>query len=300
MRTRAAIVRDGLHRIGPVLLATLGCVPAAAEEPRAGGKLLLTGGVSSIEGAAGGGLATWGVIAGDETDARGIGGKAHLSYAALPDYDLTTFGTAVGIHDRVELSYARQSFDTRAAGAALGLGRDFTFRQDIFGAKLRVFGDAVYDQDTLLPQVSIGVQHKRAGRNAAIRAIGGRHGSGTDLYIAATKVMLARSMVVNATIRFTKANQTGLLGFGGDRRDHYLPQFEGSVGRLISRRLLIGGEYRTRPSNLGFAREDDAYDLFLAWTPLRHVAVTAAYIDLGSIATYDRQRGGYLSIQTSF
>ena len=290
----------GLHRIGAALLLIGAGTPTAAEEPRTGGKLLLTGGVSSIEGAAGGGLATWGVIAGDETDARGIGGKAHLSYAALPDYDLATFGTAVGIHDRIELSYARQSFDTGSAGAALGLGRDFTFRQDIFGAKLRLFGDAVYGQDTMLPQVSIGVQHKRAGHGAVIRAVGGKHASGTDFYLAATKVMLARSMVVNATVRLTRANQTGLLGFGGDRRARYRPQFEGSLGRLISRRLLIGGEYRTKPSNLGFAREDDAYDLFVAWAPLRHVAVTAAYVDLGSIATYDRQRGAYLSIQTSF
>lgn len=47
-----------------MLIAT----PAAAEESRAGGELLLTGGVSSIEGAAGGGLATWAVIGGDLVD----------------------------------------------------------------------------------------------------------------------------------------------------------------------------------------------------------------------------------------
>ena len=281
-------------------LASLGAAaPALAEETRTGGKLLLTGGVSSIEGAAGGGLASWALIAGDETEA-GYGAKAHLSYAALPDFDLTTYGAAVGIRDRLELSYARQSFDTRGAGAALGLGRGFTFHQDILGAKLRVLGSAVYDQDSLLPQVSIGIQHKRADRGAIIHAVGGAHATGTDFYVAATRVMLAQSMVVNATVRFTKANQTGLLGFGGDRHDRYRPQFEGSVGRLITRHLLVGAEYRTKPDNLGFTRENDAYDLFVAWMPVRHLALTAAYVDLGTIATFDRQRGAFLSVQTSF
>ena len=274
-------------------------VPAAAEEARTGGKLLLTGGVSSLEGAAGGGLASWALIAGDETEA-GYGAKAHLSYAALPDFDLATFGGAIGLRDRLELSYAHQRFDTRAAGAALGLGRGFTFHQDIFGAKLRVLGSAVYDQDSVLPQVSIGIQHKHADRGAVIRAVGGAHASGTDFYIAATKLMLAQSVVIDATIRFTKANQTGLLGFGGDRHDRYRPQFEGSAGRLVTRHLLVGAEYRTKPDNLGFTRENDVYDLFVAWMPLTHLALTAAYVDLGEIATFDHQRGAFLSAQTSF
>ncbi len=281
------------------LLALAAATPAAAEESRIGGKLLLTGGVSSIEGSAGGGLATWALIAGDETEA-GYGAKAHLSYAALPDFDLTTYGAAAGIRDRLELSYAHQRFDTRAAGAALGLGRGFTFGQDIFGAKLRVLGSAVYDQDSVLPQVSIGIQHKRADRGAVIRAVGGAHANGTDFYVAATKVMLRQSLVANATVRFTKANQTGLLGFGGDRHDRYRPQFEGSLGRLVTRHLLVGAEYRTKPDNLGFTRENDAYDLFVAWMPVRHVALTAAYVDLGMIATFDRQRGAFLSVQSSF
>src|SRR3954471_16633374 len=119
---------------------------AMAEEWRDGGKLLLTGGVTNIEGAAGGGLATWAVIAGDETEAGG-GGTAHATYIALPDFDLTSYGAAIGFRNRIELSYARQRFDTRSVGAMLGLGHGFAFAQDVFGAKLRLIGDAVYDQD---------------------------------------------------------------------------------------------------------------------------------------------------------
>jgi hypothetical protein len=273
--------------------------PASAEEARTGGKLLLTAGVTSVEGASGGGLATWSVIAGDETNA-GIGGKANVTYVPLPDFDLTAYGIAVGLHDRVELSYQHQSFDTRAAGAALGLGHGFTFAQDVFGAKLRLLGDAVYGQDSALPQVSVGVQYKLADKAAIIRAVGGRQARGADFYVSATKILLGQSLVLDATMRATKANQFGLLGFGGDRSDAYHAEFEGSAGLLLSRRLVAGAEYRTKPDNLGFAKEDDTYDPFLAWTPVRHLALTAAYVDLGDIATVKRQHGAFLSLQTSF
>ncbi|WP_374943739.1 DUF3034 family protein [Sphingomonas sp.] len=288
--------------IGLALLA-LASTAAQAGERRAGGKLLLTDGVTSVEGAAGGGLATWALIAGNETDA-GIGGTAHVTVVALPDFDLESYGAALGLFDRVELSYAHQSFDTRAAGAALGLGRGYTFAQHILGAKVRLIGDAVWDQDTLLPQIALGVQHKIAdggwlGR-PLLKALGARETKGTDLYVAATKVLLARSLVVDGTVRFTKANQLGLLGFGGDRQAKRTAQFEGSAGMLLTRRLLVGGEYRTKPDNLAFAQEDDSYDLFAAWAFGRNVSLTAAYADLGDIATIKRQRGAFLSLQGAF
>jgi hypothetical protein len=273
--------------------------PASAGDRRTGGKLLLTNGVTSVEGASGGGLSTWAVIAGNETR-DGIGGKANATRVALPDFDLESLGAAVGVNDRVELSYTHQSFDTRAAGATLGLGRGFTFRQEVYGAKLRLIGDAVWEQNSWIPQIAIGVQHKRAERGAVIRALGGRHDRGTDFYLAATKVVLSRSIVLNATVRATKANQFGLLGFGGDRHNRYRPQFEGSAGLMISPRLIIGVEARTKPNNLGFAREQKAADAFAAWALTRNVSLTAALVDLGDIATVRRQRGTFLSIQGSF
>ncbi len=296
MRKMCSMIRSFATAILTLLIAAQ---PALAGDRRAGGKLLLTNGVTSVEGAAGGGLASWAVIAGNETR-DGIGGKANATLVALPDFDLTSFGAAVGINDRVELSYTRQRFDTRAAGAALGLGRGFTFGQDVFGAKLRVIGDAVWDQDSWLPQIAVGVQHKRAKRGAVIRAVGGRHDAGTDFYVAATKVILSRGLVLNATMRATKANQFGLLGFGGDRHDRYRPQFEGSAGVMLSRRLVIGVEGRSKPSNLRFAREQKAVDAFAAWAVARNVSLTAAYVDLGDIATVRRQRGAFLSVQGSF
>lgn len=285
------------------LLIGLCCLSSAAaanaSDWRNGGKLLLTGGVSNVDGSAGGGLATWALIGGNETE-DGLGGSVHGTFVTLTDFDLTSYGAALGWHDRIEISYAHQAFNTRAAGAALGLGHGFTFAQHVFGAKLRVFGDAVWDQGSILPQISIAVQHKRADQGAVIRAVGGKQSHGTDFLVSATKVVLSKSLVIDATVRFTKANQFGLLGFGGDKHSSRTAQFEGSVGRLVTRNLLLGVEYRTKPNNLNFAREDASYDLFAAWAVGHRVALTAAYIDLGSIATVTRQRGLYMSVQGSF
>lgn len=268
----------------------------AGSEDRAGGKLFLTNGVSTVDGSAGGGLATWALIGGNETR-DGIGGSAHVTVVPLADYSLLSAGAAIGIRDRLELSYTHQSFDTRKVGAALGLGAGFRFHEDVIGAKLRLFGDAVYGP---LPQVAAGVEYKHADRGAVIRLIGGAHASGTDFTLSATKVLLAQSLVIGTTLRMTKANQFGLLGFGGDRNDSYTAQFEGSAGLMLTRRLVVGAEVRTKPSNLSFAKEDDVYDLFAAYAIHRNVSLTAAYVDLGSIATVPGQRGAFLSIQSSF
>jgi hypothetical protein len=263
------------------------------------GRLLLTQGVSTVEGPAGGGLAPWAVIAGYGTrDA--VGGNVHGTYLDLKDFEFRTYGVAVGLFDRVELSYARQEFDTGGTGAKLGLGRGFTFNQDVFAAKVKVLGDAVYEQDSWLPQVSVGVEFKDNDKDAIVRAVGAKKDSGVDYYVAATKVLLDQSLVVNGTVRATKANQMGLLGFGGDRHGDYSAQFEGSVGYLLTRKLVVGGEYRTKPSNLGFAKEDDWFDVFAAYALNKNLSMTVAYADLGDIATFKNQRGLYVSLQAGF
>ncbi len=273
-------------------------VPAHAQDLRNGGKLLLTNGVGTIEGSGGGGLATWSTISGNATQ-EGIGGSVHGTAIELPDYNWTSFGVSVGIFDRVELSYARQNLDTIDIGTALGLGRGYTLNQNVFGAKLKVAGDVVYG-DALMPQIAIGVQHKRSSDAAVVAAVGGASSNGTDFYVSATKLLLAHSLLANATVRFTKANQNGLLGFGSATDTRHRPQFEGSIAYQFSRRFVVGGEYRTKPDNLAIAREDDWVDLFAAYALTRNVTVTAAYVDLGSIATADNQRGALLSLQAAF
>jgi len=278
------------------LLLGLAVQPAFADELFDSGKLLATGGVSQVEGAGGGGLANWALITGYGTR-DGIGANVHYTAVPLPDYTLQTTGVAVGLFDRLELSYAWQAFDTQDVGAALGLGRGFTFHQNIFGAKLKLIGDAVYDQDSWLPQIAVGLQHKENDRAAVIAAVGGKNSVGTDFYLTATKLFLAESLLVDATLRETKANQLGILGFGGDKHNEYSTQFEGSGAYLFSRRFALGAELRTKPSNLGIVHEGAAWDLFAAYFFSKNLSITAAYADLGNIAIENDQHGAYLSLQ---
>lgn len=288
------------------VLATPVCalVLAAASDAHAndlvwGGKLPLTRGVTGIEGGTGGGLGTWALIAGNETE-DGIGASAFYTAVPLSDYEFAAYGAAVGFFDRFEISYARQEFDTGPTGALLGIGDGFTFEQDIWGAKVRVIGNALYDQARWLPQVAVGVQYKQAEHNALIAALGGEDDSGVDIYVSATKILLDHSLVLNATARSTAANQFGLLGFGGDRESGRTTQFEVSGAYMLTDRILIGAEYRTRPDNLAFADEDDGYDVFAGYAVTDNLSLVAGYVDLGSIATFDDQSGAYLSVQIGF
>jgi hypothetical protein len=281
------------------------------------GKLLLTGGVSSVDGAAGGGLTPWAVIGSNATEGE-IGVSAFASTARTRDYGLNVYGAAVGIHDKYELSIARQDFDTKGTGTALGLP-GLHLKQTIVGAKVRVLGDAVLDADMLMPQVAVGVQFQELGStglDSTFKALGAKR-HGTDFYISATKLFLGQSLLVNGTLRATKANQNGLLGFGaklGGDQDKYSLQPEFSVAYLVSKNVAIGAEYRFMRNRLTTAgrtaglgdglRSDDWKDIFIAWAPNKNVSITAAYVDLGVIvpATTNnrKQKGYYVSAQVAF
>jgi hypothetical protein len=263
------------------------------------GRLLLTQGVSNVEGSAGGGLTPWAVISGYSTQKQ-VGGNVHDTYIRTQDYALNTYGVAVGIGNRVEVSLAKQTLDTRNVGTTLGLGAGYKLNLDIVGLKVRLLGDAVLDQDTWVPQVSVGLQYKHNEQGNVVAAVGGASSSGTDFYVTATKLFLAQSLLASATLRMTKANQFGLLGFGGDNNNRYQPEFEGSLAYLLSKQVAIGAEYRTKPNNLSFAAEQNSYDAFLAWTINKYVSLTAAYVELGDIATIKNQHGFYLSAQVGF
>lgn len=263
-----------------------------------GSRLLATGGVTQVEGSAGGGLVPWALIAGYGSNQQ-VHGTAFFTKVTPKDFDLESVGAAVGVYDRLELSFARQHF---------GLGSTVpaqTIDQQIFGAKLRLLGDALFDADTWLPQLALGLQYKRnLDFDQVPQALGAKHASGSDIYLSASKVYLAGlcgySALLNATLRVTKANQFGLLGFGGDLNDSYQPRFEASAGVFLNRHWLLGGEFRQKPNNLSAFEEQSAKDLFVAYLPNKSLAFTAAYVDLGRIADKTAQRGAYLSAQFSY
>jgi hypothetical protein len=263
------------------------------------GKLLATAGVNELEGAGGGGLVPWALITGYGTS-QAIGADVHFTHIALPDYTIDSGGAAVGLFDRLELSYARLAFDTGSTGGRLGLGNGFTFGENIFGAKLRLMGDAIYDQDRLLPQVAVGALYKTNDQGAVLRAIGARDADGVDFYVTATKLFLVQSLLVTGALRETRANQLGILGFGGDRDNGYSTEFEGSAAILLTRAFAVGAEFRTKPNNLEFAGENNVGDVFAAYFINKHLSATLAFVALGDIATRKNQNGAYLSLQSGF
>nr|WP_230408448.1 DUF3034 family protein [Undibacterium flavidum] len=268
------------------------------------GKLTATGGVSQVEGAGGGGLTPWALITGYGTR-DSYGANVHYTQANTQDYRLKTFGAAFGIADQVEFSIAQQEF----TGSLAPLNK-LNLKQDIFGVKVKLAGDAVYDQAGWMPQIAAGLQYKRdaniGGLGAlgvtSVKQLGAKDDHGIDFYVSATKIYLAQSLLVNGTIRMTKANQMGLLGFGGDKKDQYQAQLEGSLAYLINRKLVVGAEYRMKPRNLGVDNEKDFSDVFVAYFPTKNFSVTAAYVQLGDITVFNptKQRGWYLSMQAGF
>jgi hypothetical protein len=276
------------------LLAAAACLGAAAAS--AGDRLQWTGAVTQLEGVAGGGLVPWALIGGLETDQQ-TGASAFATYVDTEDFSLHAVGAAVAFDDRLELSVARQRFDAGSVIPGLTLG------QDIVGAKVRVLGDAVFAPDQILPQIAVGAEWKRTlDFDQVPRSVGAARGEDVDLYLAATKVYFAalagHNVILDATLRRTRANQYGLLGFGGPGPGgggySYVPEV--SAAAWLTERLLLGAEYRDKPDNLSAFREQGAEDLFLAWGPVKNLSITAAWVDLGSIAGKTAQRGIYLSL----
>jgi hypothetical protein len=267
-------------------------------------KLTATGGVSQVEGAGGGGLVPWALITGYGTR-DSWGANAHYTALRTQDYSLTSAGVALGVADRVEVSLAQQHFK----GSLAPLDQ-LSIRQDIVGIKVKLAGDAVYEQDRALPQIAVGALYKRNGGVGGLGALGvtnvkqlgATDDSGLDYYVAATKVLLDTSLLLNGTVRATKANQMGLLGFGGDRHDGYQAMLEVSAAYMFTRKLVGGVEYRQKPHNLGVDDEKAYYDVFMAWFPSKHVSVTGAYVGLGDVTVFNprRQKGWYVSVQTGF
>lgn len=271
-----------------------GCSLALASSTAFGadGRLLATGGVTTIEGSAGGGLVPWAVLGSYAEDDQ-WGGTVSLSRASVDDFRLSVTSASFTYRNRIELSAARQTFELNTIGGELN--------QNIFGLKYRVAGDLIYGN---LPQISAGLQYKDNTRFDLPEAVGAQRDSDWDAYLAVSRAWLAgpfdRTWLANVTVRATRANQTGLLGFGGDGSDSHelVAELAGAV--FLHRSLAMGMEYKQKPNNLGFADEDDWISAFVAWFPSKSVSITGAYLDLGDIAGLPSQQGYYLSLQAAF
>lgn len=315
---RCAAEAAGLSCAALLATLVLTTVPARADT----GKLPLTGGVSSVTGTAGGGITPWAVIGTQATEDE-VGLSAYTSRAVTQDYSLNSTGLAFAWSERVELSLAQQDFDASRASALnavapFGIAGNQHVLMDIVGLKVRVAGDAILDSDRWMPQIAVGAENKQVqpGTLQSVYNFLGVDNSGTDYYVSATKLLLDAGVLLNATLRSTNANENGLLGFGGkspaEQQRSLMTEYSAAV--LLSRRLALGAEYRHMPNRLepvgasaGLGdglHEDDWYDVFLAWAPMRHLSFTLAYVNLGrvlpGVTANQRQDGVYLSTQVAF
>ena len=277
------------------VLMALALLPCGAF---AGDRVLASSGVSQVEGAAGGGLSPWAVIAGqgsrDQIGATAFATGVHTRGG----YQLDVQGVALGLYDTVELSAAHWRFGLSDTVPG------YSLRMQVFGLKWRVLGDAVFDADSWKPQVAVGVQYKHNTDAFVPDLLGAKRTKDAEPYVAITKLWFGAAggynLLTNVTLRATRANQMGLLGFGGDAGDSRRIKPEASVAVLPRDNVAIGVEYRAKPSNLSAAPETRAADFFVAWWPMRNLSVTAAWLDLGQIANKTSQRSSYVSVQAQF
>jgi len=311
------------------------------------GKVFLTGGVFTVDGAGGGGAVPWATITGYETR-DGINGGLGFTYVSLPNYDLNIFGGAVGFFDRFELSYSNTKLSTDLPivdivglldeSLNLGLGLDAWNSQlhmQTFGAKLRLFGDAVYTSDSWIPQTAIGYLYKKNDTPEFTRTLGAAKSKDYEIYLAATKVLFPISTLVNVTARYTSANQIGLTGFGvckdGECSNDKELRWEVSIAHLLNKQFAIGAEWQQHGDNTdgesvslgdgnleagpildilepllpGVAsaltqKESDWFDFFFAYAPSKNYSITLAYLMLGDIAVASDQNGLYMSLHATF
>jgi hypothetical protein len=292
METGTAMSRTAIRRNAWRSGLTAVALLAIAAPAGAGGRLTATGGLMPIEGSAGGGLVPWAVLAGTGTEDE-IGGAVSATGVVVDDLRLESYGAALAVGNRVEVSFAHQRLEVTPL--------DERLRQNVVGLKLRLYGDLVYGR---APQLAAGAQYKHHMDFDLPRAVGADDDHGVDAYLAASKLFIegpfARSLLVNGTLRATRANELGLLGFGGDRHDGYRPALEASAAIFLTREVALGYEYRQKPDNLRFAHEHDWHDAFLAYFPSKHVSLIAAYAHLGEVAGLGVQDGVYVSVQAGF
>lgn len=311
------------------------------------GKVLATPGVQMVDGASGGGITPWATITGYETR-DGINGTVHFTYVNLPNYSLDSVGGAIGFYDRLELSYSYDILPTGSTFDTVGLltgilsGSDSsgnagidawntTIKMQVFGAKVRLFGEAIYDSDNLIPQVSVGAFFKYNNNKALLQTLGAAKTSGNEYYVSATKIFFPLSTLLNVTLRYSDANEDGLTGFGGPDGTKHKIRPEASLAYLLAKNTAIGGEFMMHGDNLGGhsvnlnglnlstitpilsslglsttttdltqLHESNWEDFFMAYFFNKNLSATAAIGFLGNITLTPNQVGYYISMQASF
>ncbi len=257
--------------------------------------------VTNIDGQAGGGLVPWALLSSGPTVA--------LTHIGTSNLNINSVAVNTSFSNLVEVSYARNMLNV--SGSTLG-GNNVD-NVDNFGLKVKL-----NDMSDAMPQFALGLVYKKVNGNLYNNVLSpalGINNSGTDVYAAASKIVNigGKNVLLNGVLRASKANQLGLLGFGGGNaagaKTGYSLKPEVSAEIFAADNVIVGAEYRAQPSNSTAAtnpvlQQNSAYDFNIVYVANKNFTLTAAYVSLGQVApgviNTNRQNGMFLQGQVNF
>lgn len=258
--------------------------------------------ITDVDGQAGGGLVPWALLSAGPTVA--------ISHLNTQNLDVNIVAANTSFADRVEMSYAHSMLDVTGSS----LGNNNIDAVDNFGLKVKL-----NDMGDSMPQFALGMVYKKASGNLVDNVLTpalGVDSSSTDVYGAASKIVNVggKNVLLNGVLRATKANQMGLLGFGGGStagaKTGYSIEPEVSVEMFAADNVVFGAEYRAQPNNSvagtnGVLHQNSAYDLNVVYVANKNLTLTAAYVGLGAVApgvvgSSNNQNGMFVQAQVSF
>jgi len=258
--------------------------------------------ITDVDGQAGGGLVPWALLSSGPTVA--------ISHLSTQNLGVNILAANTSFANRVEVSYAHSMLDV--TGSALG--NNNIDAVDNFGLKVKL-----NDMGDSMPQFALGMVYKKASGNLVDNVLTtsayGIDSSSTDVYGAASKIVNVggKNVLLNGVLRATKANQMGLLGFGGGStagaKTGYSLEPEVSVEMFAADNVVFGAEYRAQPNNSVAAtnavlHQNSAYDLNVVYVANKNLTLTAAYANLGQVAPglvgSNKQNGMFVQAQVSF
>ncbi len=258
--------------------------------------------VTNVEGQAGGGLVPWALLSSGPTVA--------ITHLNTQNLGINSVAMNTSFANTVEVSYAHNMLDVVGSN---GLGGNNIDAVDNLGMKVKLV-----DMSDSMPQVALGLVYKNATGNLPSNVLNPNLGistSSTDVYAAATKVMSigGKNVLLNGVLRATKANQMGLLGFGGGStagaKSGYSIEPEVSAEIFAADNVILGAEYRAQPSNGvtandGVLHQNAAYGLHIVYVANKNFALTASWVNLGQVAPgvngSNSQNGMWLQAQVNF
>jgi len=258
--------------------------------------------ITDVDGQAGGGLVPWALLTSGPTVA--------ISHLNTQNLGVNIVAANTSFANRVEVSYAHSMLDVTGSG----LGSNNIDAVDNLGLKVKL-----NDMGDSMPQFALGMVYKKASGNLVDNVLTpalGINSSSTDVYAVASKIVNVggKNVLLNGVLRATKANQMGLLGFGGGStagaKTGYSIEPELSVEMFAADNVVFGAEYRAQPSNSvagteGVLHQNSAYDLNVVYVANKNLALTAAYVGLGQVApgvvnSSNNQNGMFLQAQVNF